>query len=72
MSFCCYGCGSCIYTEENENIRCSICEEHFHRQCVSEEGEDGMLCNICGVLCTHCNMIIRKDKHSEHVCEQDN
>ena len=62
----CTGCDGVVYIEDEE-FRCANCEELFHKQCLSEEGEDGLLCISCGTLCKGCNMVILSNS-SEHEC----
>ena len=64
--FTCHCCDESIYSEEEEYC-CDGCLNRFYPTCLSEEGDDGMLCRSCGILCKKCNMIILHNT-SNHKC----
>ena len=62
----CWTCGEVVYEEDQE--KCDACGQTTHLGCLSEEGEDGRLCDECVDECPGCEMPIVQDwKVSEHV-----
>jgi hypothetical protein len=62
----CWTCGEVVYKEDQE--KCDACGQITHLGCLSEEGEDGRLCDECIDECPGCEMPIIKDwKVSEHI-----
>ena len=65
----CHACDVSFFVED-EKYTCAQCEVRFHASCLSEEGEDGMLCSHCGKLCPNCNMVILYTG-SAHICNDE-
>lgn len=63
----CFCCDEVGYVDEGDFGECAVCDNQFLIPCLSEEGEDGMLCGECGTDCITCGTTVNKEKQdSEH------
>lgn len=54
-----------------EAMECAACTHLFHSSCLSDEGEDGALCQDCRQECPECAMPIMLDKADSNHCIAD-
>lgn len=63
---CCCTCHELMIDIPEETLYCACCSQRFHRSCLSEEGEDGPLCQECRKECPGCTMYVLRDDAKSH------
>jgi hypothetical protein len=56
----CWACNELLLVDQ-EATDCGACAHRCHLSCLSEEGEDGPLCNGCREECSECLMPVLRD-----------
>jgi hypothetical protein len=52
--------------EEDDFAECALCDNLFLTACLSDEGEDGMLCNECGRECPTCDAPVQRNMNESN------